>query len=213
MPATPVGSLPQLSCLANLLHYYHGERRMRQGAGEVAATSCTVFAVQEPHSSTCAMACQLLSWACMSTGAVQLDEAAMQQVQQRGYDRDLVVESLLAGDCNAATAAYHLMQQALAMKREPPSSIIQQSQQARSNQTDTGVHEKRIDTPVRTLSRPQSGHTAGIPAYRPSHVGLEVAGSSAGCEKRQKQHAGQHVSDDSAETLHHSADLHANNQC
>ncbi|KAL3158095.1 hypothetical protein ABBQ32_011699 [Trebouxia sp. C0010 RCD-2024] len=146
-------------------------------------------------------------------GAVQLDEAAMQQVQQRGYDRDLVVESLLAGDCNAATAAYHLMQQALAMKREPPSSIIQQSQQARSNQTDTGVHEKRIDTPVRTLSRPQSGHTAGIPAYRPSHVGLEVAGSSAGCEKRQKQHAGQHVSDDSAETLHHSADLHANNQC
>lgn len=143
----------------------------------------------------------------MYIGAVQLDEAAMQQLQQRGYDKDLVLESLLAGDCNAATAAYHLMQQALAMKREPACSIMQLSQQPGSNQAD---QEKRIDTPVRILSRPQTRQAAGILAYRPSHVGLEVAGLSAGCEERQKQHAGQHVSDDSAEALHSTA-LHTTN--
>lgn len=148
----------------------------------------------------------------MATGAVQLDEAAMQQLQQQGYDRDLVVESLLAGDCSAATAAYHLMQQALALRQEPACSNMQPSQQVVSNQADTGVHGKRVDTPVRILSRPQTGQAAGILAYRPSIVGLEVAGSSAGCEKRQKQRAGQHVSDDSAEALHHSAALHATNQ-
>lgn len=212
--ATRTGSLYQLSCPGNLLHCCHSKYRM-PGSRRSRRLKCIVFAVWEvePHSGTCLMACQLLRWACMSAGAVQLDEAAMQQLQQRGYDRDLVVESLLAGDCNAATAAYHLMQQALAMKRDPPGSIIQQSPQLRSNQTDTAVHEKRIDTPVRILSRPQSGHTAGIPAYRPTYVVLEVAGTSAGCDKRHKQHAGQHVGDDSAETLHHAAALHANNQC
>ena len=137
----------------------------------------------------------------------------MQQLQQQGYDKDLVLESLFAGDCNAATAAYHLMQQALTMKQGAAAySTMQPSQQPSSNQADAGLHGKRIDTPVRVLSRPQSGKAAGILAYRPNQVGLEVAGSSAGGEKRQKQQAG-HVSDDSAETLHQSAALHATTQC
>ena len=141
-------------------------------------------------------------------GAVQLNETAMHQLQQQGYDRDLVLESLLAGDCNAATAAYHLMQQALAMRQEAVYSTLQPG----SYQANTGLQGKRIDTPMRILSRPQSGPAAGILAYRPNQVGLEVAGSAAGGEKRQKQHAG-HVSDDSAEALHQSAALHATNQC
>lgn len=136
----------------------------------------------------------------------------MQQLQQEGYDRDLVLESLLAGDCNSATAAYHLMQQALALRQEAAYSTMQPSQQPGSYQADTGLQGKRIDTPMRILSRPQSGQAAGILAYRPNHVGLEVAGSSAGGEKRQRQHAG-HVSDDSAEALHQSAALHATAQC
>ena len=136
----------------------------------------------------------------------------MQQLQQQGYDRDLVLESLLAGDCSAATAAYHLMQQALAMRQEAVYSAMQPSQQPGSYQADTGLQEKRIDTPMRILSRPQSGPAAGILAYRPSQGGLEVAGSAAGGKMQQKQHAG-HVSDDSAEALHQSAALHATNQC
>ena len=143
-------------------------------------------------------------------GAVQLNETAMQQLQQQGYDRDLVLESLLAGDCNAATAAYHLMQQALTMRQEAVYSTMQPSQQPGGYQADTGLQGKRIDTPMRILSRPRSGTAAGILAYRPNQVGLEVAGSAAGAEKRQKQHAG-HVSDDSAEALHQSAALHATN--
>ena len=136
----------------------------------------------------------------------------MQQLQQEGYDRDLVLESLLAGDCNSATAAYHLMQQALAAKQEAVYSSMQPTQQPGSYQAESGFQGKRIDTPMRILSRPQSGQAAGILAYRPPQVGLEVAGSSAGVEKRQRQHAG-HVSDDSAEALHQSAALRATTQC
>ena len=144
-------------------------------------------------------------------GAVQLNEAAMQQLQQQGYDRDLVLESLLAGDCNAATAAYHLMQQAVAMRQAAYSSM-QPSQQPGNYEVDTDIQGKRIDTPMRILSRPQSGPAGGILAYRPNQVGLEVAGAAAGGEKRQKQHVG-HVGDDSAEALHQSAALHATTQC
>ena len=133
----------------------------------------------------------------------------MQQLQQQGYDRDLVLESLLAGDCNAATAAYHLMQQALAMRQEALYSTMQPSQQPGSSQADMGLQGKRIDTPMRILSTPQTGPAAGILAYRPNQAGLEVA---AGGKMQQKQHAG-HVSDDSAEALHQSAALHATNQC
>ena len=155
---------------------------------------------------------QSLTVAGLFAGAVQLNEAAMQQLQQQGYDRDLVLESLLAGDCNAATAAYHLMQQALALRQEAYSTMQQPSQQLGNYQADTGVQGKRIDTPMRILSRHQSGPAAGILAYRPNQAGLEVAGSAAGGEKRQKQHAG-HVGDDSAEALHQSAALHTTNQC
>lgn len=137
-------------------------------------------------------------------GAVQLNEAAMQQLQQQGYNRDLVVESLLAGDCNAATAAYHLMQQALVMKQEAAYSSMQPSQQP-------GFQGKRIDTPVRILSRSHMSQPAGIQAYRPGHANLEVEGVSAGCDKGHKQHSG--VSDDSARALHQPAALHVRNGC
>ena len=137
-----------------------------------------------------------------SAGAVQLNEAAMQQLQRQGFDRDLVLESLLAGDCNSATAAYHLMQQALTLKQEAAHSNMQLQQQLRqpgdhaNPQAEHGV--KRMDTPTRS----QSGQ-AGIQAYRPSHVTLEVEGVSAGCDKGHRQHAAR-VSDDSAQALHQS---------
>lgn len=136
----------------------------------------------------------------------------MQQLQQQGYDRDLVLESLLAGDCNAATAAYHLMQQALAVKQEAAYSSMQQSPQLGDIQADMSHQGKRIDTPVRILSRAQSGQAGGIQAYRPSHVGLEVSGVSAGYDKAQRQHSGR-VSDDSAQALHQSAASHVRNGC
>ena len=145
-------------------------------------------------------------------GAVQLNEAAMQQLQQQGYSRDLVLESLLAGDCNAATAAYHLMQQALVMKQEAAYSSMQPSQPSGNNQTDTGFQGKRVDTPVKLLSRSHIGQAAAIQAYRPGHADLEVEGVSAGCDKGQRQHSGR-VSDDSARALHQPAALHIRNGC
>ncbi len=142
-----------------------------------------------------------------SAGVVQLNEAAMQQLQRQGYDRDLVLESLLAGDCNSATAAYHLMQQALTLKQEAAYSNMHLQQQLRqpgdhaNPQAEHGV--KRIDTPLRLMRRSQSAQP-GIQAYRPSHVTLEVEGVSAGCDKGHRQHAA-HVSDDSAQALHQTA--------
>ena len=148
-----------------------------------------------------------MSDAAIVAGGVQLNETAMQQLQQHGYDRDLVLESLLAGDCNAATAAYHLMQQALAMQ-EAADSPGQMAQQPGEVQPDNSLPGKRIDTPVRILSRSQNGPTASIQAYRPSHMGLEVEGVSAGYDKGHRQYSGR-VSDDSAQALHQPAALHA----
>ena len=134
----------------------------------------------------------------------------MQQLHQQGYDRDLVLESLLAGDCNAATAAYHLMQQAIAMDQKTGHCPMQHTQQAGAYEVDAGLHSKHADTPVRILARSRQEQPAGIPAYRPCHVGLEVEGVSAGYDKGHKQHAGR-VSDDSAQALHQPAVLHTRN--
>lgn len=131
----------------------------------------------------------------------------MQQLQCQGFDRDLVLESLLAGDCNSATAAYHLMQQALTLKQEAGYANMQLQQQLRqpgdhtNPQAEHGV--KQMDTPLRLMTRSQSAQP-GIQAYRPSHVTLEVEGVSAGCDKGHRQHAA-HVSDDSAQSLHQTA--------
>ena len=124
----------------------------------------------------------------------------MQQLQRKGFDRDLVLESLLAGDCNSATAAYHLMQQALTLKQEAAHSNMQLPGDHAHSQAEHGV--KRIDTPLRLMTRSQAAQP-GIQAYRPSHVTLEVEGVSAGCDKGHRQHAA-HVSDDSAQALHQS---------
>lgn len=133
------------------------------------------------------------------TGAVQLNETVMQQLQRQGYDRDLVLESLLAGDCNSATAAYHLMQQALAMKQEAAYSNMLQQTGDQAN-AQVGKHK---DTPLRLMTRSQSAQP-GIQAYRPSHVALEVEGVSAGYNKEHRQPVA-HVSDDSAQALHQTA--------
>ncbi len=142
----------------------------------------------------------------------------MQQLQRQGYDRDLVLESLLAGDCSAATAAYHLMQQALMLKQGAAHSHMQlqqqQSQQpveCTNHPADSGHCGKRMDTPMRLMTRSQSAQ-AGIQAYRPNHMALEVEGVSAGSDKGQKQHPAR-VSDDSAQALHQPAALHVRNVC
>lgn len=142
---------------------------------------------------------------CVSAaGAVQLNETAMQQLQRQGYDRDLVLESLLAGDCNSATAAYHLMQQALAMKQEAAYSNMQLQQQLQQAGDHANAQVgKHKDTPLRLMTRSQSAQP-GIQAYRPSHVALEVEGVSAGHYKEHRQPAA-HVSDDSAQALHQTA--------
>ena len=141
------------------------------------------------------------------TGAVQLNETAMQQLQRQGYDRDLVLESLLAGDCNSATAAYHLMQQALVMKQEAAYSNMQLQQQLQQagNHANARVDHpgKHKDTPLRLMTRSQSAQP-GIQAYRPTHVALEVEGVSAGYNKEHRQPAAD-VSDDSAQALHQTA--------
>lgn len=94
----------------------------------------------------------------------------MQQLQCQGYDRDLVVESLLAGDCNAATAAYHLLQQALNM-REQSAHLHQSGLQVGGN--IAGMH-KHSHAHMRILSRSHSAQP-GIPAYRPSQMGKDSA--------------------------------------
>ena len=153
----------------------------------------------------------------MVAGAMQLNETAMQQLQRQGYDRDLVLESLLAGDCNAATAAYHLMQQALMMKQQVACTKVQLQQQLQQPgnhsdpQNEYSHSVKRVDTPVRLMTRSQSAQP-GIKAYTPNHVALEIEGVSAGCDKGQKQHAA-HGSDDSAQALHQPVALHIRNGC
>lgn len=126
----------------------------------------------------------------------------MQQLQRKGFDRDLVLESLLAGDCNSATAAYHLMQQALTLKQEAAHSNMQLPGDHAHSQAEHEHGVKRIDTPLRLMTRSQAAQP-GIQAYRPSHVTLEVEGVSAGCDKGHRQHAAR-VSDDSAQALHQS---------
>lgn len=103
----------------------------------------------------------------LNAGAVQLNEAAMQQLQRQGYDKDLVVESLLAGDCNAATAAYHLLQQALNM-RDESAHLHQAGLQVGGH----GMH-KHSHAHMRVLSRSHSAQP-GIPAYRPSHMSNSI---------------------------------------
>ena len=111
----------------------------------------------------------------------------MQQLQRQGYDRDLVVESLLAGDCNAATAAYHLLQQALNLREE--------SNHLQSGGLQVGGHgmHKHSHAHMRILSRSHSAQP-GIPAYRPSHMGKDVGQTS--------EQTAAHIQDDSAQALH-----------
>ena len=139
----------------------------------------------------------------------------MQQLQQQGYDRDLILESLMAGDCNAATAAYHLMQQALMMKQDPAYSHkqppVQQLGDPSQPQRAPGGYPKHADTPMRLMNRSYSAQP-GIQAYRPKHVALEVEGVSAGSEKGHRQHSA-HVEDDSAHALHQPTAMHAGSRC
>ena len=141
----------------------------------------------------------------------------MQQLQRQGYERDTVLESLLAGDCNAATAAYHLLQQALTRKQQAVYSHmqLQQSQQTGYHpdnaQQDSGNCGKRMDTPMRLVPGSHSAHS-GIQAYRPTHAALEVEGVAAGYGKEHKQQPAQ-VSDDSAQALHQSAALRVRTGC
>lgn len=122
-------------------------------------------------------------------GAVQLNEAAMQQLQRQGYDRDLVVESLLAGDCNAATAAYHLLQQAMSLRNE--SAHLQQAGLEVGGQ---GMH-KHSHAHIRILSRSHSAQP-GIPAYRPSHISKDMQHEQA------TQHMTAHTKGDYVQLMH-----------
>ena len=151
-----------------------------------------------------------------NAGAMQLNEAAMQQLQQQGYDRELILESLMAGDCNAATAAYHLMQQALMMKQDPtysstqPQSHMQRPGDQSRPQSSAGAYAKRIDTPMRMMARSYSAQP-GIQAYRPKHAALEVEGMAAGFEKGHVQQTAR-ADDDSARVLHQTTAAKAGNQ-
>ena len=120
-------------------------------------------------------------------GAVQLNESAMQQLQHQGYDRDLVVESLLAGDCNAATAAYHLLHQAHSLRQD--AAVAQQA----GLQAEGVSHgsSKHSHAPLRMLSRSQSAQP-GILAYRPRHAAHDQS----------HERAARHIDEDSAQALH-----------
>lgn len=124
-------------------------------------------------------------------GTVQLDESAMQQLQHQGYDRDLVVESLLAGDCNAATAAYHLLQQAHSLRQD--AALAQQA----GWQASGTPYSKHGNTPLRMLSRSQSAQP-GIQAYRPRHAAHDQ------CHER----TARHIDEESAQALHQQVASH-----